>query len=86
MAPEELGFTVTIRDVYDKVVKQGEVLGSMHARLDGIVAEHASHGQRLDDHELRIRNIEKLVWKASGIASFLAAAVSVGFDHFFGTG
>jgi len=82
----EIGFTVTIRDVYDKLVDQEKVMGSMHSRLDTLASRHTAHDQWLDDHEGRIRNLERLVWKASGIASFLAAAVSVGVDRIFGQG
>lgn len=71
-ADGQLGFTVTLKDVYDMMVAQGETLASLHARLDNTITRHDVHSDLLEDHENRLRDMEKMVWKASGAATLLS--------------
>lgn len=68
------GVTITLRDVYDDLRAQREMLARMNSKLDGIAATDKTHTLTLADHEDRIRDLEKLVWRASGIAAFIGAA------------
>lgn len=68
------GMTITLRDVYEDVRAQKELLQHMSAKIDKIATTHDVHSSKLDDHESRIRDLEKLVWRASGIAAFIGAA------------
>lgn len=61
------GMTITLRDIYEKV----EVIS---VKVDKIATTHDVHTDKLDDHETRIRDLERLVWRASGIAAFIGAA------------
>lgn len=58
------GVTITLKDIYDKVE-------TMSVKIDRIATTHDVHAQTIDDHEGRIRDLEKMVWKASGVATVL---------------
>jgi ElaB/YqjD/DUF883 family membrane-anchored ribosome-binding protein len=68
---------ITIKDVYDTMVAQGKVLESVHSRLDKVTMKHESHDQWFDDHEQRLRDLEKFRWQAAGIASVVGSIVGV---------
>ena len=53
---------IGLREIYDAVVE-----------LKGIVG---GHPDKLDDHELRVRNLEMKVWGFAGIGSAVAIIVS----------
>lgn len=53
---------ITLREVYDAVIE--------------LKYELAHTPKQVDDHEKRIRSLEKLIWSLSGIASLLGAALS----------
>lgn len=55
---------ITLREVYDLVV---EVKDS--------VAVVPAHGKTLDDHETRIRSLERKVWLAAGAAAVIGGTV-----------
>lgn len=53
---------ITLREVYDAVIE--------------LKYELAHTPKQVDDHEKRIRSLERLIWSLSGIASLLGAALS----------
>ncbi|SNS41801.1 hypothetical protein SAMN06309944_0173 [Micrococcales bacterium KH10] len=55
---------ITIREVFDGVQEIKQTLAGMQG-----------HKDTLDDHETRIRGLEKLVWKAAGVAATVGAAL-----------
>lgn len=60
MAPE--GTEITLREVYDIVQE---------------LKYELAHIPRIaDDHEKRIRNLERLIWSLSGLATLLGAGLS----------
>lgn len=61
--------TITLRDVYEDMQAQGKVLAAMDKKLDSITETNRTHSDAIDDHENRIRDLEKMVWKASGLAT-----------------
>ena len=54
-----------------------ELLSSIDNKLD-IVSLSVSHANKaVDDHEHRIRAIEKTVWRTAGAAAFIGAAIGI---------
>jgi hypothetical protein len=75
---EDVGFAVTItaKDIYDKLIAQGELLMSLHSRLDNMGQNHDQHSERIDDHEVRLRELEAFKWKIVGFSSLIGAVVA----------
>jgi hypothetical protein len=70
MADTEHEIKVTLRDVYEKVEKQAEVIGSISAKLDLYIGLT----ERLTDHEKRIRTMERWVFALPGVAAIMSVA------------
>jgi hypothetical protein len=69
MADEEPGITIGLREIYDEVV-------ASRADIQSVTRTVADEKERTDDHEARIRAIER--WKyALPIASLLAVGSTV---------
>jgi len=68
---------ITLKDVYETMIEQGKVLDSVHSRLDKVVVKHESHDQWFEDHEARLRDLEKFRWQVAGIASVVGSLVGV---------
>lgn len=51
-------------------------LARIETKLDAAIAAK-------DDHEGRIRSLEKLVWRAAGAATVLGAGFGAGFGRIF---
>lgn len=68
---------IGMKDIYDTMIEQGKILDSVHSRLDRVVTKHESHDQWFDDHEQRIRDLEKFRWQVAGIASVVGSVVGV---------
>ena len=60
---------VSMRDIYLEVQRQGRL-------LEKIANSLPDSEQKIDDHELRIRALERRMWQAIGIFGFLAAVIS----------
>ena len=65
---------VTLKTVYDEVVNIKDTLNG--ANIPGIKAS-------VSDHEYRIRELEKWVWRASGLAALAGAGISQVIGVFF---
>lgn len=63
---------ITPTQMYAEVREIHEMVRSVSAKIDALPV--ADHGQRLDDHETRIRSIERARWP---LPSF-AAVTSIG--------
>lgn len=57
--------TITLREVYDLVVE---------VRQEVALLKTTELSKDVDDHETRIRSLEKWVWRAGGIAAAIGAA------------
>lgn len=68
---------ISLKDVYDAMLEQGTVVNAIHSRLDKVVMKHEAHDQWFDDHEQRLRDLEKFRWQAAGIASVVGSIVGV---------
>lgn len=65
-APESPAI-ITIREVYDEVM----------AVKSSLASQNVGALQRdVEDHEARIRSLEKWVWRASGLAALAGAGLS----------
>lgn len=58
---------ISMREVYDLVLELRVEVHTHNARSEGAFAD-------ISDHELRIRGLERWIWRASGIAAALGAA------------
>ena len=74
--PEQHGIVISFADMYGEIQKisrnqaeQGGTLKQIDTKLDAVVAA-------TEDHENRIRGLEKKVWGASGIAGLVGAALT----------
>lgn len=72
---------ISLRDVYDAVqdLKQdlAKGLGAMETHI--VAPSHSGTQTDLNDHEGRIRKLEKVAWAALGIAAMLSPVLSVLF-------
>ena len=67
--PESAGVKVSMRDIYLEVQRQGKL-------LEQIASSLPSQESKVDDHELRIRALERRMWQVIGVFGFLAAIIS----------
>lgn len=56
-------------------------LGRLEGKQDAILANHAEHVKRLNDHATRIGKLEKRMAWYAGVAAVLAAAFSLAVRH-----
>jgi len=73
---------ITLRDVYEQQLHTGEQVAQLRGEVGALTArvdERLDSGaKKMDDHEKRIRSLEKLAWKLIGaFAAVNAAAVLV---------
>ena len=74
MADMEHEIKVTLRDVYDQVQSQATIIGAISAKLDLYIGLTTSKNLEIDDHEKRIRTIERWVFAIPGIAVIMSVA------------
>ena len=74
MAEMEHEIKVTLRDVYDQVQSQAAIIGAISAKLDLYIGLTTSKNLEIDDHEKRIRTIERWVFAIPGIAVIMSVA------------
>jgi hypothetical protein len=67
--PESAGVKVSMRDIYLEVQRQGKL-------LEQIASSLPTQESKVDDHELRIRSLERRMWQVIGVFGFLAAIIS----------
>jgi hypothetical protein len=67
--PETAGVKVSMRDIYLEVQRQGKL-------LEQIASSLPTQESKVDDHEVRIRALERRMWQVIGVFGFLAAVIS----------
>ena len=67
--PETAGVKVSMRDIYQEVQRQGKL-------LEQIASSLPTQESKVDDHEVRIRALERRMWQVIGVFGFLAAVIS----------
>ena len=67
--PETASVKVSMRDIYLEVQRQGKL-------LEQIASSLPTQESKVDDHELRIRALERRMWQVIGVFGFLAAIIS----------
>lgn len=70
--PPEGPAIVTVREVYDLVLQVKERIDRQNVH---------DLAKDVEDHETRIRGLEKWVWRASGIAALVGAGLSQALDR-----
>lgn len=68
---------ITLRDVYVQVQEQNILLHKMSSDIKRSLDSHDRVKETVEDHENRIRTMERKIWQASGIASFVGVAGGV---------
>ena len=66
---------ITLREVWELQQEQGKLLHQMHSDLKRSLDSHDRVRDMVDDHETRIRAIERRVWQASGAAALVGAVL-----------
>lgn len=66
---------ITLREVWELQQEQGKLLHQMHSDLKRSLDSHDRVRDMVDDHEDRIRAIERRVWQASGAAALVGAVL-----------
>jgi hypothetical protein len=66
---ETASVKVSMRDIYLEVQRQGKL-------LEQIASSLPTQESKVDDHELRIRALERRMWQVIGVFGFLAAVIS----------
>lgn len=54
-----------------------EMLSTINNKLDVLTVTATHSSKTIDDHEVRLRLIEKLVWRAAGVAAFIGATAGI---------
>ena len=79
--------TITMDQLYDGQVAQGEAIqqladsvkdgfNSLNSKLDLQIQKDAQTEKIVEDHEIRIRSVEKQSWKTKGFSAGIGAVVS----------
>lgn len=71
--PEPLGgVVITAREIYDAVVR-------LSGQLDVLIAQHGETARDVQDHEVRLRSLEKAKWPLPSLAVVASlAALALG--------
>lgn len=64
---------VTVTDVFEKVMSLEGAIIALTTRVDTVVVDHSG---RLNDHESRIRGLERKLWLVSGAAAVLGGTLA----------
>lgn len=72
---EEHEIRITIREVWNAVQEQGQLLHTVASDLKRFLDSHDRLDRRVTDHEARIRTLEQKVWAASGAAALMGAVI-----------
>lgn len=71
---ESTELVITLKEVYEQQQKQGVVQAEISSKLDRLLDKHDVIDERVADHEIRVRLLEKRVWGLPSIATILAIA------------
>ena len=63
---------VTLGDVWDELREQKEILNTILSRLDVMTNNATNQGERIGDHEKRLRELERRVWALPSVATVIA--------------
>lgn len=68
------GVYISSSQVYDEVRTLAATVTRMDAKLDGLAERWAAREDLLQDHEDRLRALERKVWAAAGAGATVGAA------------
>lgn len=71
---ESSELVITLKEVYEQQQKQGVVQAEISSKLDRLLDKHDVIDERISDHEIRMRLLEKRVWGLPSVATVLAVA------------
>ena len=71
---ESKELVITLKEVYEQQQKHGIVQAEISSKLDRLLDKHDVIDERVADHEIRVRLLEKRVWGLPSIATVLAIA------------
>lgn len=65
---------ITLKEVYQQQQQQGLIQNDISSKLDRLLDKHDRIDERVEDHEARVRLLEKRVWGIPSIATIIAIA------------
>lgn len=65
---------ITLKEVYEAQKEQGRIQTEISSKLDRLLDKHDRIDERVEDHESRMRTLEKRVWSIPSIATLIAIA------------
>lgn len=71
--PQDHIIVITMRDLWDADQRHTAALAQINGKLDGIGLTTQQTSSKIEDHESRIRELEKFAWKAAGIGGVSGA-------------
>ena len=63
---------ITLKEVYEQQQQQGKIQSEISSKLDRLLDKHDRIDERVEDHESRMRTLEKRVWGIPSIATIIA--------------
>lgn len=70
MANEDVGVTITLKEIYDE-------LRTLVLAVSPLPAKIAEHAVQIEKQDIRISGIEKKIWMAAGAASVIGSVFGV---------
>lgn len=68
---------ITLRHVWDAQQAQAQMLADMNGKLDRMVDSHDRIDTRVEDHEHRLRAVERSVWALPSAATVISVSALV---------
>lgn len=68
---------ITLKEVWAAQQEQGKMLIEMSGDLKRFLDSHGRLDATVNDHESRLRSLEKLIWTAAGMGSIVGAAIGI---------
>lgn len=68
---------ITLKEVWAAQQEQGKMLIEMSGDLKRFLDSHGRLDTTVNDHESRLRSLEKLIWTAAGMGSIVGAAIGI---------
>lgn len=63
---------ITLKEVYEVQQAHGRIQTEISSKLDRLLDKHDRIDERVEDHESRMRTLEKRVWSIPSIATIIA--------------
>ena len=65
---------ITAREIYDQLVRVADALATLTTRIDRVAERHDETKRDVDDHEARLRSLERSRWPLPSLAAVVSLA------------